>query len=59
MCGAVGDGLVDVDVTVANLEVEATSGIATHPGLKVDGGPMTAEVGQGYQVPFFAPLALG
>jgi len=38
------DGLVEIDVAVANLYVEPTSGVNADPGLKMDRGPLAAIV---------------
>ena len=57
--GAVGDGLLDVEVAVANLDVEAARGVGAGPRLEVDGSALAAEVGQGHEVTDLALLALG
>jgi hypothetical protein len=38
--GAAGDGLVDVEVAVADFEVEAAVGVGADPGFVVDGGAL-------------------
>ena len=58
MEGAAGDRLVDVEVAVADLNVEAAIGVGTGPRLEVDRGPLAAKVGQGHQVTALALLAL-
>ncbi len=39
-----GDWLVEVNVAVPNLDVEATSGVDANPGLVMDGSPLAAVV---------------
>ena len=59
MDGAVGDGLVNVEVTVADLEVEAAIGVGTHPGFVVNGRTLATKVRQGHEIPGLALLTLG
>ena len=44
--GAVRDGLVQVDVPVADLDVESAVGIGAHPRLVVDSRALPSEVGE-------------
>jgi hypothetical protein len=53
------DGLLDIQVAVSDLDVKTTGGVGTRPGLKVDGCPLAAEIGQGYQVTDLTLLAFG
>jgi len=53
------DGLVEVDIAVPNFEVEAALRVGADPGLIPNRGPLTAEIGEGYQVASAALLALG
>jgi hypothetical protein len=55
--GAVVYGLVDENVPVADLNVEATSGISANPGLKVNGCALAPEIRKWYQVSDLAALA--
>ena len=54
-----GDGLVDIDIAVADLDVEATVGVGANPGFVMDGGTLAAEVGEGNEISLLAGLALG
>jgi hypothetical protein len=56
---AVADGLLDVQVAVSDLDVEAAGGVGTRPGLEVDGRPLAAEIGQGHQITNLAFKAFG
>jgi hypothetical protein len=56
---AANNRLVDVDVTVSYLEVEATIGISADPRLIVNWRALAAEVRQRHQVACIALLALG
>lgn len=53
---AIRNRLIHVKVTVADLEVEATLGVRTNPGLVMDRGTLAAEIGQRDQVAGLAPL---
>ena len=44
--GSTGDGLVEVDVSVPYLDIEATVGVGANPSLVVDGCPLAPEVRQ-------------
>ena len=44
---AVVDRLVDINVTVADFQVEATIGIGAYPGFVLDGRALTAEIRKG------------
>jgi hypothetical protein len=57
--GSARNRLVDVEVAVADLEVEAAVGIGTHPGFVVDGRALATEIRQRHEVPGLAFLALG
>jgi len=56
---SVHNGFVNIDITISNLQVEATLGISANPGLVVDGCPLRTKIGKGYQVTTFALLAFG
>ena len=55
---AAGDGLVQIYVSVPDLDVESTVGIAADPCLVVDGGTLASKIGQGEQVPGLATFAV-
>ena len=59
MAGPAVYGLVQVDVAVADFNIEATFGIGARPGLEVDGGSLPAEIGERDQITGTAGLALG
>ena len=50
---------INVDITIPDLQVEATGRIGAHPGLVVDRRPLGAEIGEGYQITGAALLAFG
>jgi hypothetical protein len=50
--------LVNVEVAVTDLYIEATGGVSTGPGLEIDGSTLAAEVRKWHQVPQVALLAL-
>lgn len=52
-------GLVQINVAVPNLYIEATIRIGANPRLIVDGCSLTAEVREGHKVALFAFLTLG
>ena len=56
---AIVNGFVNVDVTVANFEIEAALRISANPGFVLYRGALTAEIGKGYQITSFAFLTLG
>jgi hypothetical protein len=41
---ATGDGLVEVDVAVPNLDVEAAVGVGADPGFIVNRGALASEI---------------
>jgi hypothetical protein len=45
MKGTAGNGLVHVEVAVADLDVEAAIGVRAGPRLKVNGSTLTAKIG--------------
>jgi hypothetical protein len=51
--------LVDVDVTIPYLEVEATIGVSAYPRFIVNWRALTAEVRERHQIACIALLALG
>jgi len=53
------DRLVDIDVTVADLQIEAALRVSAYPGFVMNCGALTAKIGQGNQVTLFAFLTLG
>jgi hypothetical protein len=53
-----GNGLIKVDITVADLDVEPASGVDTYPGFVVDRRPLTAVVRQRHQLAHVAFLTL-
>jgi hypothetical protein len=57
--GAVTDGLLDIQVAVTDLDVETAGGIGACPGLEVDGRPLTAEIGERYEITDLALKAFG
>src|SRR5687768_11561411 len=57
--GAARDRFVDVEVAVADLQVEAAVGIRADPGLVVNRGALAAEIRQRDKVASLALLALG
>lgn len=59
MDGAIRDGLIDVEVAVSDLEIEAAIWVRADPGFVVDGSALTAEVRQRNQIASLALLALG
>ena len=48
---AADDGLIQIEVAVSDLDVEATLRTGTNPGLVVDRRPLTAKVRQGDRSP--------
>jgi len=58
MDGAAGDRLVHVEVTIANLQVEAAFRVGTNPGLEMNGCTLAAEVGKRHKVTGLTLLAL-
>ena len=58
MDGAAGNGLVYIEVAIANLEVKAAVGIGADPRLEMNRGALATEVRQRYQVSGLAFLAL-
>lgn len=59
MNGAARNRLVNVQVTVANLEVEATIRVGADPRLIVDRCPLAAEIRQRHEIARLTLLALG
>ena len=53
-----GNRLIQVDVTIADLDVETALGVRAGPGLEVDGRPLATEIRQRHQVALLALLAL-
>ena len=51
--------LVEVDVAVADFNVESTVGVAAYPCLVVDWRSLTSKVGQRQQAPALASAAFG
>jgi hypothetical protein len=51
------DGLVNVNITIPDFQVETTIRIGANPCLVVNGCPLTAKIRQGHQVSRFALLA--
>jgi hypothetical protein len=45
MKGAAGNGLVYIEVAVADLDVEAAIGVGTGPRLEVNGSALAAKIG--------------
>jgi len=56
---AAGYGLVQVDIPIANLDVEAAIWIGADPCLIVDGRSLASKIGQWHQVSFATLLTLG
>jgi hypothetical protein len=52
-------GFVDIDVTVPDFKVKTAIGIGANPRFVVNGCPLTAKVGQGYQISRITLLAFG
>jgi hypothetical protein len=57
--GAAGDRLVDVEVAVADLQIEPAVWVRAHPRLVVNRGALAAEIRQWDKVASLALLALG
>ena len=53
------NGLVKVNITIPDLQVEAAFRIGANPGLIMNFGPLTAEIGKGHQVTSLAFLTFG
>jgi hypothetical protein len=53
------DGLIPIDVTVADFKIETAIGIGANPGFILDRCPLTTEIGQRHQVSRIAFLTLG
>jgi hypothetical protein len=53
------DRLVNIDIAVADFQVKTTLRIGANPGLILDRGALTTEIGKGHQVTSFAFLAFG
>jgi hypothetical protein len=53
------DGLVNIDITIPDFQVEAAVRVGADPGFVVNGCPLTAKVGKGYQVSGVTLKALG
>jgi hypothetical protein len=59
MHGAAHDGLIYINITISDLEIETARGISTDPGFVVDCCALATEVRQRDEVPFLAFLTLG
>jgi hypothetical protein len=59
MHSSVANGFVEINVTVADLDVEATIGVGADPSLIVDRGALATEIREGDQIADIALLALG
>ena len=55
MCYIV-DGFVDIDIAIPDFQVEAAFRISTNPSLILNRCPLSAKIGQGYQVSGFTFL---
>jgi hypothetical protein len=44
------DGLIEINITVPDFEVEAAFRIGANPRFIVNRRPLTAEIGQGHQI---------
>ena len=57
--GPAHNGLVYVDVPIADFDIEPAIGVGAYPGLIVDGCPLATEVRKGHQVSRLALYAPG
>ena len=55
----VNNGLVGVDIAVANLQIEMAIGIRTYPGLEMDGRALASEIRKRHKIAVAAVLAFG
>ena len=53
----VNNGLVGVDIAVANLQIEMAIGIRTYPGLEMDGRALASEIRKRHKIAVAAVLA--
>ena len=53
------DRLVNIDITIADFQVETTIWIGAYPGFVLNGCALTAEIRKGDQITGFAFLTLG
>jgi len=53
------NGLVKVNITIPDLQVEATFRVGANPGFIVNRSPLTAEIGKGHQVTGLTFLTFG
>jgi hypothetical protein len=44
------DGFVNIYVAIPDFQVKATIRVSTDPGFVMDIGPLTTEIGKGYQI---------
>jgi hypothetical protein len=59
MKGPVADRLVDVQIAIPDLDVEATSGVRARPRLVMDGRSLAPKIRQRNQITGLALLTLG
>ena len=59
MDGPAHNGLVNVDVSIADLDIEPAVWVGAYPGLIMDRCPLAAEVRKGHQVSCLALYAPG
>ena len=52
------NGLINIDITIPDFQVEAAIRIGADPGFVMNRCPLTAEIGQGHQISRLALLAL-
>ena len=55
---AAGNRLIDVEIAVADLDIEATIGVCARPGFEVDRGALAAKIGKRNEVAALTLLAL-
>jgi hypothetical protein len=55
---AAGDRLVNVEIAIADLDVEAARWVRAGPCFEIDGSPLAAKVRKWYEVPQVTLLAL-
>lgn len=59
MQNAAHNRLINIDIPIPDLQVEATSGISANPSFVVDIRPLTTKIGKGHQVSNLALLTFG
>jgi hypothetical protein len=59
MKSPVADRLVNVQIAIPDLDVEATGGVSARPRLVMDGRALAPKIGQGNQITGLALLTLG